>query len=90
MQIVVSKDSKQDNSKRVYSNLWDYYTKIFVPLAKINTVRVLLSSTINLHWSSQSLTWEMPLYMARYLKKYIWIFHHDAWGQTRKVKRCAY
>ncbi|RVW14000.1 Retrovirus-related Pol polyprotein from transposon TNT 1-94 [Vitis vinifera] len=53
----------------------------FAPVAKINTVRVLLSLAANLDWSLQQFDVKMHFCMASYLKKYIWIFHRNAWCQ---------
>ncbi|RVW22534.1 Retrovirus-related Pol polyprotein from transposon RE1 [Vitis vinifera] len=65
------------------------YTETFALVAKINTVRVLLSLAVNLDWPLQQFDVKMPFCMASYLKKYIWIFHHDAWCQKSNVRRCA-
>ena len=65
------------------------YTKTFAPVAKINTVRVLLFLTANLDWPLQQFDMKMSFCMASYVKKYIWIFHQDAWCQKSNVKRCA-
>ncbi|KAL6325849.1 hypothetical protein AAG906_031001 [Vitis piasezkii] len=53
------------------------YIETFAPIAKINTIRVLLSLAANLDWPLQQ------------FDKYIWIFHQDAWCQKSNVKRCA-
>ncbi|RVX05106.1 Retrovirus-related Pol polyprotein from transposon RE1 [Vitis vinifera] len=53
---------------------------------KINTVRVLLSLATNLDWPLQQFDVKMSFCMANYLKKYIWIFHKDAWCQKSNVR----
>ncbi|RVX17702.1 Retrovirus-related Pol polyprotein from transposon RE1 [Vitis vinifera] len=63
------------------------YTETFAPVVKINTVRVLLSLAANLDWPLQQFDDKMPFCMASYLKKYIWIFHQDAWCQKSNVKK---
>ncbi|RVW75605.1 Retrovirus-related Pol polyprotein from transposon RE1 [Vitis vinifera] len=62
------------------------YTETFAPVAKINTVRVLLSLAANLDWPLQQFDVKNAFCMASYLKKYIWIFHQDAWCQKSNVK----
>ena len=51
------------------------YTETFAPVAKINTVRVLLSLDANLDWLLQQFDVKNSFSMASYKKKYIWIFH---------------
>ncbi|RVW63577.1 Retrovirus-related Pol polyprotein from transposon RE1 [Vitis vinifera] len=63
------------------------YTETFAPVAKINTVRVLLSLAANLDWPLQQFDVKNAFCMASYLKKYIWIFHQDAWCQKSNVRR---
>ncbi|RVX23324.1 Retrovirus-related Pol polyprotein from transposon TNT 1-94 [Vitis vinifera] len=63
------------------------YTETFAPVAKINTVRVLLSLAANLDWPLQQVDVKNAFCMASYLKKYIWIFHQDAWCQKSNVRR---
>ncbi|RVW70185.1 putative mitochondrial protein [Vitis vinifera] len=63
------------------------YTETFAPVAKINTVRVLLSLAANLDWPLQQFDVKNVFCMASYLKKYIWIFHQDAWCQKSNVRR---
>ncbi|RVW83945.1 Retrovirus-related Pol polyprotein from transposon TNT 1-94 [Vitis vinifera] len=46
------------------------YTETFAPIAKINTIRVLLSLAANLDWPLQQFDVKMPFCMASYLKKY--------------------
>ncbi|RVW92097.1 Retrovirus-related Pol polyprotein from transposon RE1 [Vitis vinifera] len=62
------------------------YTETFAPVAKINTVRVLLSLAANLDWPLQQFDVKNAFCMASYLKKYIWIFHQDAWCQKSNVR----
>ena len=54
------------------------YTDTFAPVAKINTVRVLLSLAANLDWPLQQFDVKMPFYMASCPKKCTWICHQGA------------
>ena len=53
------------------------YTETFATIAKINTVRVLLSLAANLDWPLQQFDVKASSYMASCLKKSTWIFHQD-------------
>ncbi|RVW96230.1 Retrovirus-related Pol polyprotein from transposon RE1 [Vitis vinifera] len=62
------------------------YTETFAPVAKINIVRVLLSLAANLDWPLQQFDVKNVFLHGSYLKKYIWIFHQDAWCQKSNVR----
>ena len=65
------------------------YTKTFALVSMINIVRVLVSLAANLDWPLQQFDVKNAFLHGDLSKKYIWIFHQDAWCQKSNVRRCA-
>jgi hypothetical protein len=63
------------------------YDEIFAPVAKMNSVRTLISCAVNLDWDIYQMDIKMYSFVAIFMKKYICTFHL-ALKQVKPMGRC--
>ena len=59
------------------------YQKTFAPVAKMNSIRVLLSLVVNLNWSLQQVDVKKAFWMVSWRRKFLWTCH---WGLKKFMK----